>query len=226
MRALMQFRKSEQVRHLGHLDLQRTFQRALRRSGLPLAYSKGFHPHVLVAFASALSVGVSSDAEIVDVTLAEPVDADTCLTRANAVLPDALRACRAVMVEDTHPGLMGLLKQADYDVLLIGADSNAFAKAAEDFLAQEDVQAVRKSKRGEKLVNIRPMVHALSIMADAQGACAKMRVSLEEAATLKPELLIQTLATAIGADMPPLRMHRTALFGVRDGQAVPLIELS
>ncbi len=225
MRALMQFRKSEQVRHLGHLDLQRTFQRALRRSGLPLAYSKGFHPHVLVAFASALSVGVSSDAEIVDVTLTEPVDAETCLAQANAVLPDALCASRAVMVEDAHPGLMGLLKQADYDVLLIGADSQTFAKAAEDFLAQEDVQAIRKSKRGEKMVNIRPMVHALSVADDPEGARLAMRVSLEEAATLKPELLIQTLATAIGADMPPLRTHRTALYGVRDGQAVPLIEL-
>ena len=52
----LQFQKAQSVRHLGLLDLQRTMQRALRRSGLPIAYSKGFSPHVVMSFASALSV--------------------------------------------------------------------------------------------------------------------------------------------------------------------------
>ena len=66
---LLEFRKGDIVRHLGLLDLQRTMQRALRRSGLPVAYSKGFNPHMVMAFASALSSGIPGDAELLDVSL-------------------------------------------------------------------------------------------------------------------------------------------------------------
>ena len=57
MRVAIGFEKREPVRFVSHLDLQRALQRALRRSGLPLAYSQGFHPHPLVSLASALAVG-------------------------------------------------------------------------------------------------------------------------------------------------------------------------
>ena len=57
MRIIAVFEKSERIRHIGHLDIQRAVQRALRRSGLPVAYSQGFNPHILITFASALSTG-------------------------------------------------------------------------------------------------------------------------------------------------------------------------
>ena len=66
---LMQFQKGDIVRHLGLLDLQRTMQRALRRSGLPIAYSNGFNPHIVMSFASALSSGIPGDAELLAVSL-------------------------------------------------------------------------------------------------------------------------------------------------------------
>ena len=69
MRMLLQFQKGDIVRHLGLLDLQRTMQRALRRSGLPIAYSNGFNPHIVMSFASALSSGIPGDAELLDVSL-------------------------------------------------------------------------------------------------------------------------------------------------------------
>ena len=231
MKMLLAFRKGEALRHLGHLDLQRAMQRALRRSGLPVRYSQGFHPHMLTAFASALAVGVSSDGEIVEVALADasaPIDADGCLARMNAVLPEALRATRAVLVEDAHPALMGLLKQAGYTAWLPGADAALLTAAAQAFLAEGEVMALRVSKRKEALVNIRPMVHALTVAAEEGGARLEMRLSLEETATLKPDLLLCTLWRRTGLNpeaMPAPRLRRTGLFGVRDGQAVPLISL-
>ena len=230
---LLAFRKGEALRHLGHLDLQRAMQRALRRSGLPVRYSQGFNPHMLTAFASALSVGVSSDAEIVEVALADTplaVEAEACLARMNAVLPEALRATRAVLVEDSHPALMGLLKQAGYTASLPGVDAALLAAAAQAFLAEDEVMALRVSKRKEALVNIRPMVHELTVAAQEGGARLDMRLSLEETATLKPGLLLSTLweraglATESFEAMPAPRLRRTGLFGVRNGCAVPLID--
>ena len=71
MRMLGVFLKGERVRHIGHLDIQRAVQRGLRRSGLPVAYSNGFNPHILVTFASALSTGACGKREIMDVKMAE-----------------------------------------------------------------------------------------------------------------------------------------------------------
>ena len=228
MKMLLAFQKGEALRHLGHLDLQRAMQRALRRSGLPVRYSQGFNPHMLTSFASALSVGVASDEEILEVGLDNPPDADDCLARMNAVLPQALRAIKAMLVEDTHPALMGLLKQAGYTAWLSGANAAALSNAAKSFLAEDEVMALRVSKRKETMVNIRPMVHALTVAGEEGGARFAMRLSLEETATLKPDLLIATLwerAEFLLEDMPAPRLRRTGLFGVRDGRVVPLILL-
>ena len=81
MRMLAVFEKSERIRHIGHLDIQRSVQRGLRRSGLPVAYSQGFNPHILITFASALSTGACGKREIMDVTLSEDVETEEFLTR-------------------------------------------------------------------------------------------------------------------------------------------------
>ena len=67
MRMLAVFEKGERIRHIGHLDIQRSVQRGLRRSGLPVAYSNGFNPHILITFASALSTGACGKREIMNV---------------------------------------------------------------------------------------------------------------------------------------------------------------
>ena len=71
MRIIARFEKGEAVRFVSHLDIQRTFQRAFRRANIPLAYSQGFNPHPQLSFATALSLGYTSEAEWFDVKLAE-----------------------------------------------------------------------------------------------------------------------------------------------------------
>ena len=86
MRIAARFKKGEQVRFVSHLDVQRMFQRSFRRAGIPVAYSQGFNPHPLTSFATALSVGCSSDAEWIDVKL----DRDMSLTEFSMKLNSAL----------------------------------------------------------------------------------------------------------------------------------------
>lgn len=223
MRMLILFQKGERLRHMGHLDLQRTMQRALRRSGLPIRYSQGFHPHVLVSFASALSMGVPSVAEVMDVPMAEAISSADCLERLNAALPEALQAHRAAMVKDEYPKLMGILKQAAYAVELSGENAADWQRAIDVFLAREETMAMRKSKRAEKLVNIRPMVHELDCEEAKDGVSLQMRLSLEETATLKPEVLLQALADLLEKPLPAYVLLRTGLYQVLDGQPASLL---
>ena len=227
MRMLLQFQKGDIVRHLGLLDLQRTMQRALRRSNLPVAYSKGFNPHMVMSFASALSSGVAGDAELLDVSLCGETTEEACLAAMNRVLPPALQASRVRLVDDRFPKVSASLRTARYRITLHGGDAKKLAADVPSFLAEEEIMAVRKTKKSETLVNIRPMLHELTAQIDEQAdtAVLEARVSFVEQATLKPELLLEALCAHAQAELPRCEIRRTQLLGEANGQPVPLIDL-
>lgn len=223
---LLQFQKGDIIRHLGLLDLQRTMQRALRRSGLPIRYSNGFNPHIVMSFASALSSGIPGDAELLDVALSGETTEAECLEAMNRVLPPSLAASRVRLVEDTFPKVTAQLRQAQYRIRLRGGDTARIVQAIPAFLAEGEIMALRKSKRAETMVNIRPMLHELTVIRDDEGeAVLTARVSFVETATLKPDLLLDALCAYAGAQMPACEIRRTALLGEKDGRTVPLIDL-
>ena len=227
MRMLMQFQKGDIVRHLGLLDLQRTIQRALRRSGLPIAYSNGFNPHIVMSFASALSSGVPGDAELLDVSLNGDTTEEACLEAMNRVLPPALKVSRIRLVDDRFPKVTAAMQQAQYRITLRGENTEKMVSAIADFLKEEEIMALRKTKKAETMVNIRPMIHVLDAeyndAEDTAGIIA--RVSFVETATLKPDLLMNTLAKYAGVELPKCEIRRTHLLGLVNGEAVPLIDM-
>ena len=226
MRMLVEFRKDDIVRHLGLLDLQRTMQRALRRSGLPIKYSSGFNPHIVMSFASALSTGIPGDAELLDVSLSGEVTERECLEAMNRVLPPSLPVTRVRLVEDGFPKVMAALRQAEYRIRLSGEGTDAIVAAIPAFLAETEIMAMRKSKRGEALVNIRPMLHALTAEhSGSEEAVLQARVSFVETATLKPDLLLSSLAAYANAPLPHAEIRRTRLLGEKNGVQTPLIDL-
>lgn len=226
MRMLVEFRKDDIVRHLGLLDLQRTMQRALRRSGLPIKYSSGFNPHIVMSFASALSTGIPGDAELLDVSLSGEVTEKECLEAMNRVLPPSLPVTRVRLVEDGFPKVMAALRQAEYRIRLSGEGTDAIVAAIPAFLAETEIMAMRKSKRGEALVNIRPMLHALTAEhSGSEEAVLQARVSFVETATLKPDLLLSSLAAYANAPLPHAEIRRTRLLGEKNGVLTPLIDL-
>jgi len=224
---LMQFMKGDIVRHLGLLDLQRTMQRALRRSGLPVAYSKGFNPHIVMSFASALSSGIPGDAELLDVSLSGDVTEEECLAAMNRVLPPSLQVSRVRLVDDRFPKASAALEQAEYSIILHGGDAQKIVSCIAHFLAREEIMAVRKTKRSESLVNIRPMIHLLDAHYDEDTAKAtlKARVSFIESATLKPDVLLGALCEFAEAEPPVADIRRTQLLGIKNGIATPIIDM-
>ena len=202
---LLQFQKGDIVRHLGLLDLQRTMQRALRRSGLPIAYSNGFNPHIVMSFASALSSGIPGDAELLDVSLKGEATAEECMAAMNRVLPPALQVSRVRMVDDRFPKVSAALRQAEYTITLRGGGACAIASALPAFLAQDALTARTDEEKNTAVLTA--------------------RVSFVEAATLKPDLLVESLCTFAGAQPERCEIRRTCLLGEKDGQSVPLIDL-
>lgn len=216
MRMIGIFEKSPRLRHIGHLDIQRAVQRALRRSGLPVAYSKGFNPHILVTFASALATGASGDREIMDVTMESQVSEEEFLTAMNRAMPADMQLSAARALDDKHPALMAILTAAAYRITIRDeAAAKRMINAIPAFLAREEIMAVRKTKTGMKDTNIKPLIYALT----GEGNILNATLALTERETCKPSMLTEALSRFTGDETPEILVHRTGLFGLdQDGR--------
>ena len=222
MRAWIRFGKRPRLRFISHLDLQRFFQRAVNRTGLPIAWSQGFNPHPVMSFGSALALGWTSDYEIVDIKLSAPMGRKRTEDAVRAALPEDLPVLEVRMVDDKHPAPMAQVKMADYVVTLEGETAPAVLGQIPGFLSRETVSAVKKTKSGEKTIDARPLVIDL---ASTDGGFTA-RLMLTEKDSIKPDLLIALLAEMAGVEPPAARIHRAALLGEdAEGRVRPLMEL-
>ena len=222
MRALIRFGKQPRLRFISHLDLQRFFQRAVNRTGLPIAYTQGFNPHPVMSFGSALALGWTSEYEVIDIKLNAPMGRKRTEDAVRAALPEDLPVLEVRMVDDRHPAPMALVKMADYRVTLEGETAGAVLSQIPAFMERENVPAIKKTKSGEKEINARPMVISLEPFEGGFNA----RLMLTEREAIKPDLLISLLADMAGVEAPEARVHRLLLLGEDgEGNLKPLMEL-
>lgn len=214
MKMLVVFEKLGAHRFIGHLDLVRAMQRALRRSGLPVCYSQGFNPHLLLSFAAPLSVGTEGEREIMELPLGGDISEADFLDRLNRALPMGLKARAARLLPDEAPPAMARLFSAVYRLV---PDSHAkeLQAALPGFLAQERVPFLKKTKSGERADDLRPLVYNLTFR---DGALIAV-LAASEKGTAKPDQLAEALCAFAGVEKPRFLMTRTALL---DEAFVPL----
>ena len=221
MRMLAVFEKGERIRHIGHLDIQRSVQRGLRRSGLPVAYSNGFNPHILITFASALSTGACGKREIMDVTMAEEVSAEEFLEKMNRAMPPEMQLSEARIIDQKHPALMAMLRAAEYDLMIRDPETaEKLIAAIPSMMEKESVTAMRKTKTALKECDIKPLIYELK----GEGGHILAVMTLTEREACKPAMLMEALAREAGID-GEIRMliTRTRLLGENEtGELVPL----
>lgn len=221
MRAIFRFGKIGRLKFVSHLDLQRYMQRAFNRTELPISFSQGFNPHPVMSFASALAMGWVSEYEILDVKLETPVSKEFALAQMRSALPSELPVYEVRFVDDRHASMMSLVKMSDYEIEIF-ENIDLIKQAAREFLLSDTVMAVRKTKSSEREINIRPLCVYLS----SQDNLLKTRLMLTEADTLKPDLLLKTLAGIAGIETPRAQIKRTKLIGLaKSGRETPLMEL-
>lgn len=224
MRILGVFEKSERIRHIGHLDIQRSVQRALRRSGLPVAYSNGFNPHILISFASALSTGACGLREIMDVKMAEQVSSDEFLAKMAAAMPEPMPIKDAVVLEDHYPALPTLVRAAQYDLLIRDADTvRRLERALPVMMEKDSIPAMRKTKTALKECDIKPMLYRTEMQDDH----IRCEMVLNEREACKPGMLMEALCREAGIDGEVRYLvTRTALLGETESkERIPLERL-
>lgn len=215
------FEKSERLRHIGHLDIQRAVMRALRRSGLPVSYSKGFNPHILLTFASALSTGAAGRREIMDVQLDRDVTPEEFVSAMNGAMPPDMQLSFARVLDDHHVALMAQVQAADYTITILENDVAAKMMAAlPAFMAQESIITMRRTKSGMKETDIRPLLLELS----GEGNVLHAVMTLTERLACKPNMLIEALSSFAGVDVPRVMVVRNGLLGLNESGALAPLE--
>lgn len=224
MRMIVVFQKSLALRHIGHLDLMRAMQRALRRSNLPICYSKGFNPHINLSFASPLSVGVVGMHEIMDVPVNEPCEAEVFQKALAAALPPALPVISVRAVEDNFPTLMALVAGSQLRMCFEASeDTDKVALALDRFMHSDECVTLRRTKSGENMTNIRPFVATASCEKADDGYTIRCEIRNRPEGSLKPAVLMQALFEM--ADVEPiyyLAYRDRILTSNKDGTMIPL----
>ena len=143
MRVMVKFSKEPSVRFVSHLDVLRGMQRAIRRAGLPVAYSDGFHPHLIMTFAMALPVGASSQGEYMEMELRDPLPMEDIRTRLDAAMGMGFRALDCGLIRADAPSLMAAVCQSDWRIVVPGGDALDLANRTQALLARHSVEVVR-----------------------------------------------------------------------------------
>ena len=180
------FSKNGDMRFIGHLDLQQLFERALRRSALPLRYSQGFSPKVRLNLAGALPLGFTSTAEMMDFWLEQRVEPPLIQDQLNAALPSGIRIISVTEVPNDLPSLQASLKSAEYEVSFKAEiDVSAVNANLEDLLNKPNLIVTRRNKQ----VDIKPLVEALHWEEDK----LYLRLSSRSEASARPDELLVLL---------------------------------
>ena len=184
MKIRIKFAKTGVMKFVGHLDVMRYFQKAIRRAELPIAYSEGFSPHMLLSFASPLGVGISSTGEYFDMVLAEDMKTDEIVKRLNATMVEGMEVISARHVPDGKASkAMSLVAGADYLVQF----------------REGKMPIMRKTKRSEKLTEIRPWIYDMKV----KKSGVWMQLSTGSVSNLKPELVMEAFCKWCGVELPP-----------------------
>lgn len=224
MKVRIKFAKRGVMRFIGHLDIMRYFQKAFRRANVDIAYSEGFSPHQIMSFAAPLGVGLTSEGEYLDIEVHSTESSACMVERLNAVMAEGMEILSWRKLADDSKNAMSIVVAADYRLTFREGyepeDMNAFKAAVEFFYAQESIVVLKASKRSEREVDLKPLIHDMHM----DGDTVFLRLTTGSAENIKPELVMETLYRQMEKEYTPFTFQITRLEVYADNM-IPLEDL-
>lgn len=228
MKIRVKFSKTGAMRFIGHLDVMRYFQKAIRRAGIAIRYTEGYSPHQVMSFAAPLGLGDTSECEYMDIDAEAETSGDEMKERLNQVMVEGIEVLSCRRLPEGCLNAMAAMAAADYRLSFrpgeAPEDLTGFFEGLERFVNQDEIRVIKRTKKSEREIDIRPLIYAFEIR-DFQMFC---RVSAGSADHLKPELIPEAYCEKAGLSLPPfaLMVHRKELYARKDdGSLISLEEL-
>ena len=220
MKARIKFRKYGVMRFIGHLDVMRFFQKAMRRAGIPIAFTGGYSPHMIMSFAQPLGVGVTSDGEYLDIELQEEIDPQDAVRRLNEVSVEGIEVVNFCRIpDDKKSSGMTIVAAAGYRAVLLESAKSAdiprafpesWKEKMTEFLRQDSIVVLKRTKRSEAQTDIKPLIYQMRL--EENGIYLFLAAGSEQ--NLKPDLVIKAFLDFIGEDPDsvPFHYHRIDVY--------------
>ena len=217
----LKFSKNGPIKFIGHLDVMRYFQKAIRRAEIDIKYSEGFSPHQVISFAQPLSVGATSDGEYMDMTVNTMASCEDIMNRLNAVMNEGISILAVEELSDSSEKAMTAAYAAKYIIKFRESLKPDFDWIADfkAYLLQDKLPAIKKTKSGEKEIDMKPMIFDYSF--DEEHESVTMLLSMSSLATLKPALLFGGFMKSKGLELDnsALDLHRVDIYKLcEDGE--------
>lgn len=191
----LEITKGESIRYISHLDFASLMQRAICRAHLPAAYSEGFNPHMKISFASALSVGVTSNAEYMDLELKKDICQPELFDKLSKALPDGVRLLKAKQIDMRAKALMSIVDEASYQIQLPCFDDlSTVTKNINQFNQAKEIIIVRETPKKRKEIEIKQYLpKAMQYTLDNNILNINLYIKITPAGTTKPNEILEVL---------------------------------
>lgn len=233
MKARIKFRKYGVMKFIGHLDVMRYFQKVMRRAEIPIAFTGGFSPHMIMSFAQPLGVGVTSDGEYFDIELTEPISSEKAIRQMNATMVEGIEVVSFVEIpDDKKSSGMTITAASDYQVTLLESVKSSeitkkvpesWIEKAKAFMKQSEISVMKKTKRSEKEVDIKPMIYNMEVNEDN----IYLFLATGSENNLKPDLVMEAFLSYMDENKEeyPMHYHRIDVYAKEGKNLVPLSAL-
>ncbi len=233
MKLRIKFTKFGPVKFIGHLDVMRYFQKALRRADVDVAYSGGFSPHQIMSFAAPLGVGLESNGEYFDVEINSPISSQEFMGRVNAVSIPEIQVTDVRLLPDKAGNAMASVAAAGYTVRFReGRElSVGWQQRFDAFMSEEQILITKKTKSGTAEVDLKPAIYDYRIDTDGAFDSIYLLVNASSEGNIKPTLVLEAFAKYLGEELQEnaLMITREETYGYKtddDGKEklVPLAD--
>ena len=207
----IRFSKTDRLKYISHLDINRAMSRAFKRADIPLWYTEGFNPHPYMSFSLPLSLGVESMCESVDIRIIDDIDNLEIKRRMNDALPDGLK------VIDVYDNFRDCSEIAfsDYVFKFQFDDNESALEKIKSVLESEQILALKKAKQGRRRVlketDIKTFIDKYSISIRGDVIVLNIRLLAGPDKNLNPSLLFDTIVRLIDMDFEWKSISRISL---------------
>jgi len=208
LRLRIRFRRGEEIKFISHLDIMRLWQRALVRAGVELAYSEGFNPHPRMSLAAPLALGVTSEAELMDIVLARQATPHAFTAAVSRQLPAGMEILQVFQLPLILPSLQSQVRFAEYRVALdTDKERQDIQAAIGALLEKKELPWQHQRDTGPRRYDLRALISDIWLADDGDGRTIGMRLRCDSDGSGRPE----QVSAALGFENYPRSIHRIKL---------------
>ena len=210
MKIRIKFAKYGAMKFIGHLDMMRFFQKAIRRAGIDIKYSEGFSPHQIMSFAAPLGVGIESSGEYMDIEVLSMTSAEDMKQALNRVMVEGVEVLSVSVLPDNVKNAMASVAAASYKLQMKEGTFpiDDLNEKLQDFYGQEQIPYSKETKKSVVELDLKQGLYAIA--ADEDGAIC-MLVNASSSGNIKPTMIFEKFCEFTGVEIPQSAYQVTRL---------------